>query len=71
MTRDYSGKHFSRKMNKGLLITNLILLVCALGLMIANIHYDEVTVAIGMGLVVLVSAINSTLAILRLKGKKI
>lgn len=71
MTKDYSGKNFSRKMNKGLLIVNLILLVCAVWLLIANIQHEEYTVAIGMGLVGIVSIANGTLAFLRLKGKTI
>lgn len=71
MTKDYSGKRFSRKMNKGLLIVNIILLVCAVGLLVANIRYEEYTSAVGMGLVAVVSIVNGTLAFLRLKGKKI
>lgn len=71
MTKDYSGKQFSRKMNKGLLIVNIILLVCAVGLFVANIRYEEYTSAVGMGLVAVVSIVNGTLAFLRLKGKKI
>ena len=38
MTKDYSGKQFSRKMNKSLLIVNIILLVCAVWLLVANIR---------------------------------
>ncbi len=71
MTKDYSGKQFSRKMNKGLLIVNIILLVCAVGLLVANIRYEEYTSAVAMGLVAVVSIANGTLAFLRLKGKKI
>lgn len=71
MTKDYSGKNFSRKMNKGLLVVNVILLVCAVWLLIVNIQHEEYTPAIGMGLVVVVSIANGTLAFLRLKGKKI
>lgn len=71
MTKDYSGKNLSRRMNKGLLIVNLILLVCAVWLMIVNIRYEEYTTAVAMGLVGLVSVVNGILAILRLKGKKI
>ena len=61
MTKDYSGKK----------IVNIILLVCAVWLLIANIQHEEYTVAIGMGLVGIVSIANGTLAFLRLKGKKI
>lgn len=71
MTKDYSGKRFSRKMNKGLLIVNIILLVCAVGLLVANIRYEEYTTAVAMGLVAVVALANGTLAFLRLKGKKI
>lgn len=71
MTKDYSGKQFSRKMNKGLLIVNIILLVCAVGLLVANIRYEEYTSAVAMGLVAIVALANGTLAFLRLKGKKI
>lgn len=71
MTKDYSGKQFSRKMNKGLLIVNIILLVCAVGLLVANIRYEEYTTAVAMGLVAVVALANGTLAFLRLKGKKI
>lgn len=71
MTKDYSGKNFSRKMNKWLLAVNVILLVCAVYLLIANIKYEEYTTAIAMGLVGVVSIANGTLAFLRLKGKKI
>lgn len=71
MTKDYSGKQFSRKMNKGLLIVNIILLVCAVGLLVANIRYEEYTSAVAMGLVAVVALANGTLAFLRLKGKKI
>ena len=45
MTKDYSGKNFSRKMNKWLLAVNVILLVCAVYLLIANIKYEEYTTA--------------------------
>lgn len=71
MTKDYSGKNFSRKMNKWLLVVNVILLVCAVWLVVANIKYEEYTTAIAMGLVGVVSIANGTLAFLRLKGKKI
>lgn len=71
MTKDYSGKNFSRKMNKGLLIVNIILLVCAVWLLVANIKYEEYTSAIAMGGVAIVSIANGILAFLRLKGKKI
>ena len=71
MTKDYSGKQFSRKMNKSLLIVNIILLVCAVWLLVANIKYEEYTTVIAMGLVGVVSIANGTLAFLRLKGKKI
>lgn len=71
MTKDYSGKRFSRKMNKSLLIVNIILLVCAVGLLVANIRYEEYTSAVAMGLVAVVALANGTLAFLRLKGKKI
>ncbi len=71
MTKDYSGKQFSRKMNKGLLIVNIILLICAVGLLVANIRYEEYTSAVAMGLVAVVALANGTLAFLRLKGKKI
>lgn len=71
MTKDYSGKQFSRKMNKSLLIVNIILLVCAVWLLVANIRYEEYTTAVAMGLVVVVALANGTLAFLRLKGKKI
>lgn len=71
MTKDYSGKNFSRKMNKGLLIVNIILLVCAVWLLVVNIKYEEYTSAIAMGGVAIVSIANGTLAFLRLKGKKI
>lgn len=71
MTKDYSGKQFSRKMNKGLLIVNIILLVCAVWLLVANIKYEEYTSAIAMGGVAIVSIANGILAFLRLKGKKI
>lgn len=71
MTKDYSGKNFSRKMNKGLLIVNIILLVCAVWLLVANIKYEEYTSAIAMGGVAVVSIANGILAFLRLKGKKI
>ena len=71
MTKDYSGKQFSRKMNKNLLIANIILLVCAVWLLVANIRYEEYTTAVAMGLVAIVALANGTLAFLRLKGKKI
>lgn len=71
MTKDYSGKNFSRKMNKWLLVVNVILLVCSVWLLVANIKYEEYTTAIAMGLVGVVSIANGTLAFLRLKGKKI
>lgn len=71
MTKDYSGKRFSRKMNKSLLIVNIILLICAVWLLVANIRYEEYTTAVAMGLVVVVALANGTLAFLRLKGKKI
>ena len=71
MTKDYSGKNFSRKMNKWLLVVNVILLVCAVWLLVANIKYEEYTTAIAMGLVGVVSIANGTLAFLRLKGNKI
>lgn len=71
MTKDYSGKRFSRKMNKSLLIVNIILLVCAVELLVANIRYEEYTTAVAMGLVAVVALANGTLAFLRLKGKKI
>ena len=71
MTKDYNGKNFSRKMNKWLLAVNVILLVCGVYLLIANIKYEEYTTAIAMGLVGVVSIANGTLAFLRLKGKKI
>ncbi|CCZ49197.1 MAG TPA: hypothetical protein K8W02_09700 [Mediterranea massiliensis] len=71
MTKDYSGKQFSRKMNKSLLIVNIILLVCAVWLLVANIRYEEYTTAVAMGLVAIVALANGTLAFLRLKGKKI
>lgn len=71
MTKDYSGKNLSRRMNTGLLIVNLILLVCAVWLMIANIQHEEYTIAVAMGLVGLVAIANGVSAVLRLKGKKI
>ena len=71
MTKDYSGKQFSRKTNKGLLIVNIILLICAVWLLVANIRYEEYTTAVAMGLVAVVALANGTLAFLRLKGKKI
>lgn len=71
MTKDYSGKQFSRKMNKSLLIVNIILLVCAVWLLVANIRYEEYTTAVAMGFVAIVALANGTLAFLRLKGKKI
>lgn len=71
MTKDYSGKNLSRRMNTGLLIVNLILLVCAVWLMIANLRYEEYTIAVAMGLVGLVAIANGVSAVLRLKGKKI
>ena len=58
-------------MNTGLLIVNLILLVCAVWLMIANLRYEEYTIAVAMGLVGLVPIANGVSAVLRLKGKKI
>ena len=63
MTKDYSGKNFSRKMNKWLLVVNVILLVCAVWLLVANIKYEEYTTAIAMGLVGVVSIANGTLAL--------
>lgn len=71
MTKDYSGKRFSRKMNKGLLIVNIILLICDVWLLVANIRYEEYTTAVAMGLVAVVALANGTLAFLRLKGKNI
>lgn len=71
MTKDYSGKKISRKMNKWLLVVNVILLVCSAWLLVANIQHEEYIPAIGMGIVVVVSISNGTLAFLRLKGKKI
>ena len=71
MTKDYSGKNFARKLNKWLLPVNVILLVCAVYLLIANIKYEEYTTAIAMGLVGIVSIANGTLAFLRLQGRKI
>ena len=69
--KDYSGKNFSRKMNRWLLVVNVVMLVCAVWLLVAHIRYEEYTTAIGMGLVVVVSVANGILAFLRLKGKKI
>ncbi len=71
MTKDYSGKRFSRKMNKSLLIVNIILLICAVWLLVANIRYEEYTTAVAMGLVAVVALASGMLAFLRLKGKKI
>lgn len=53
-----------------MLVVNLILLVCAVWLLVANIRHDELVFAIGMGFVVLLTLYNSIAFILRLKGKK-
>ena len=70
MTKAYSGKSLSRKATRWLLVVNLILLVCAVWLLVANIRHDELVFAIGMGFVVLLTLYNSIAFILRLKGKK-
>lgn len=69
MTKDYSGKKLSRKANRWLLIVNLILLVCAVWLLIANVRHDEITPAIAMACVVVVTIYNGVVAFLRLIGK--
>ena len=71
MKRDYSGKNFSRKMNKGLLIANVIVFLFAAVALGVAIYHDEVVIFIAMTLVMVASAGNVVMSWLRLKGKKL
>ena len=71
MKRDYSGKNFSRKMNKGLLIANAIVFLFAAAALGVAIYYEEVVISIAMTLVMVASAGNVIMSWLRLKGKKL
>lgn len=71
MKRDYSGKNFSRKMNKGLLIANLIVFLFAAAALGVAIYHEEVVISIAMTLVMVASAGNVVMSWLRLKGKKL
>lgn len=69
--KDYSGKNLPRKMNKILLITNLVLFLLALGIGIASMYYGETTSWVGMMLVMLVAVTNIVVSWKRLRGKNI
>ena len=69
--KDYSGKNLSPRMNRWLLVVNIILLVCSVWLVVANIQHDEISSAVCMSIVGVVALCNGILAWLRLLGKKI
>lgn len=69
--KDYSGKNLSPRMNRWLLVVNIILLICSVWLVVANIQHDEISLAVCMGIVGVVALFNGILAWLRLLGKKI
>lgn len=71
MKRDYSGKSFSRKMNKGLLIVNVILFFIAAAALGVAIYHEELVISIAMLLVMVASAGNAIMSWLRLKGKRL
>lgn len=71
MKRDYSGKSFSRKMNKGLLIVNVILFFIAAVALGVAIYHEEVVISIAMTLVMVASAGNAIMSWLRLKGRRL
>lgn len=69
--KDYSGKNLSPRMNRWLLVVNIILLICSVWLVVANIQHNEISSAVCMGIVGVVALFNGILAWLRLLGKKI
>lgn len=71
MKRDYSGKNFSRKMNKGLLVTNIIVFFLAAAVLGGSLYYEEEVSVVAMLLVMIVSAGNAIMSFLRLKGKRL
>ncbi len=69
--KDFSGKGLSRKTNKIVLITNVVLLVLALSIGVVSVYYHETVTWVGMVCVILVSVINIVVSWKRLRGKNI
>lgn len=57
--RDYSGRRMSRKMNKVLLVINIVLFFIAAAVLAGNLYYEETVGSVAMLLVMLVSCGNA------------